>query len=285
MKKILLVLSLFLTLPLLAYKYDFSLCMVFRDEAPYLKEWIEFHRLLGVEHFYLYNNLSNDHYQEVLQSYIDDKIVELIDWPYPSENISEWDVVQISAYNDGFAKARSKTKWLAFLDCDEFLFPTQSDDLREFLKGYEKIPRIGGVCVNWVVYGTSGVMKIPENQLLIETLVLSSGSGSDHFKTIFRPKRAAFVSSPHFVTYKSGYYHCTPSNKPVHPPFVETDKIRINHYWTRDEWFLNNFKIPRRLKWGTSSEVCIDWAQHSNNVLDESIFRFIEPLRKRLRKQ
>ncbi len=33
-----------------------SLCAIFKDEADYLREWIEFHRIVGVEHFYLYNN-------------------------------------------------------------------------------------------------------------------------------------------------------------------------------------------------------------------------------------
>ena len=32
-----------------------SICAVYRDEGPYLREWIEFHRLVGVERFYLYD--------------------------------------------------------------------------------------------------------------------------------------------------------------------------------------------------------------------------------------
>ena len=33
-----------------------SVCAIYRDEAHYLAEWIEFHRLVGVERFFLYNN-------------------------------------------------------------------------------------------------------------------------------------------------------------------------------------------------------------------------------------
>ena len=33
-----------------------AICAIYRDEAPYLREWIEFHRLVGVEHFFLYDN-------------------------------------------------------------------------------------------------------------------------------------------------------------------------------------------------------------------------------------
>ena len=37
-------------------KYDVTLCAIFRNEALFLKEWIDYHRTIGIEHFYLYNN-------------------------------------------------------------------------------------------------------------------------------------------------------------------------------------------------------------------------------------
>ncbi len=41
-----------------------SIISLFRDEAPYLKEWIEFHRLIGVDQFHLVNNNSTDNYRK-----------------------------------------------------------------------------------------------------------------------------------------------------------------------------------------------------------------------------
>ena len=41
-------------------KYYFSICAIFKDESLSIKEWIEYHKLIGVEHFYLYNNNSTD---------------------------------------------------------------------------------------------------------------------------------------------------------------------------------------------------------------------------------
>jgi hypothetical protein len=257
--------------------------MIFQDEAPYLREWIEFHHLLGVEHFYLYNNLSQDNYKEVLKPYIDKRLVELIEWPYASNNVQEWDKIQVNAYNDALGRAKSKSKWLAILDSDEFLFPTTGDSLVQFLAKFDKVSGVGGICVSWVMYGTSGVEKIPEDKLLIETLVYSTGSGCDHYKSIVRPKRVSHICSPHFASYKKGYWHASPSNKPINPPYIEIEKARINHYWTRDEWYLNNFKIPRRLIWDTDLETCKLWAGTFNNVYDTSIFRFIEPLRARMK--
>src|ERR1700733_4250019 len=72
------------------FKYQLAICAIFRDEAPYLKEWIEFHKLVGVEHFYLYNNCSEDDYSAVLQTYIDQEEVELIQWPYLANSWENW---------------------------------------------------------------------------------------------------------------------------------------------------------------------------------------------------
>lgn len=35
-------------------KYNVSICAIFKNEAPYLKEWIEFNNIVGVNHFYMY---------------------------------------------------------------------------------------------------------------------------------------------------------------------------------------------------------------------------------------
>ncbi len=42
---------------------------------------------MGAKHFYLYNNLSQDNYLEVLQPYIESGDVELIEWPYRCQNL------------------------------------------------------------------------------------------------------------------------------------------------------------------------------------------------------
>jgi hypothetical protein len=54
-----------------------SLVSIFRDESKYLKEWIEFHLLVGIDYFHLVNNNSSDNYLDVLKEYIDVGIVTL----------------------------------------------------------------------------------------------------------------------------------------------------------------------------------------------------------------
>lgn len=53
-------------------KYYFSICAIFKDESLSIKEWIEYHKLIGVEHFYLYNNNSTDSSVSILQEYVEE---------------------------------------------------------------------------------------------------------------------------------------------------------------------------------------------------------------------
>lgn len=46
-------------------KYRISLCLIFNNEAPFLKEWLDYHIVVGIDHFYLYNNNSTDNYIDV----------------------------------------------------------------------------------------------------------------------------------------------------------------------------------------------------------------------------
>ena len=48
---------------------DFYLTIsaIMKNEGPYLKEWLEFHHMVGVEHFFLYDNNSDDKTREILE--------------------------------------------------------------------------------------------------------------------------------------------------------------------------------------------------------------------------
>mgnify|MGYP002522247983 CR=1 FL=1 len=43
-------------------KYRISICGIFKNESRFLKEWMEYYVMIGVDHFYMYNNNSEDDY-------------------------------------------------------------------------------------------------------------------------------------------------------------------------------------------------------------------------------
>lgn len=236
-------LFIFLHSACLSYQIELAVCGIFQNEGRFLKEWIEFHKLVGVQRFYLYNNNSTDNYNEILRPYVETGEVELFDWPESDRGLR----AQVSAYNDCLAKTKSTVKWVAFLDLDEFLYPIQEFKLTSILKEYEEF---GEVSVNWFMFGTSDVSKIPDDELMIEYLTKCDPKGNKHVKSIVRPDHVTRFSSPHFAQCLPNYVQVNPEKKGIKgfkffSPEISYDKIRINHYWTRDKYHLETIKIPR----------------------------------------
>ena len=267
------------------FKYKLSICAIFQDEAKYLPEWIEYHRMLGVQHFYLYNNNSHDNYKEVLNPYIKKRIVDLIDWPSPES--LDWTPYQVAAYNDCINKVKGATQWLAVIDIDEFIVPVKKDNLPSLLKDYEGA---GGLQIFWQFFGTSGIKSIPDNMTLIEALTYKAPKDSGwnyNCKTICQP-----LVVQEFLVHGARYHHPWFELFPhgtrggVHQP-INIDIVRIHHYWTRDEDYFLNQKVPRRERCeggAYSPERIQQIFQEFNQVQDTTILRFVPALRKRLGK-
>jgi hypothetical protein len=269
-------------LPVVA-NYNLSLCAIFQDEAPYLEEWIDYHKKIGVEHFWLYNNNSTDSYLEVLEPYIQEEVVTLIDW---FSDITENEFVhfcfhiQTEAYNDAIIRSRGITKWLALIDTDEFIVPLLENNLFLFLEKYYS--NASGLCVNWQTYGTSHIEKIENGESMLKQLVWKMQWDDElnrFHKSIVQPLHTSHCENPHQCIYFCNHYHIDPTYEQVIGPYssgVYIDNIRINHYWTRDEWFLHNVKIPRRIKWGVSAEDVLNRANQMNAEKDECILHLLD---------
>lgn len=141
-------------------KYNVVICGMFKNEAPFLKEWVEYHLLIGFEHFYLYNNNSDDNYKEVLNPYIERGIVTLNDWPYQQ--------AQIEGYKHFYDHYRNECNWFSYLDIDEFFCLKEEISIYEWLKKHGHYPVI---YINWLMFGTSGLMQHDYNKLVIEQYV------------------------------------------------------------------------------------------------------------------
>ena len=269
--------------------YELSICAIFQDEAPYFREWIEFHKLQGVRHFYLYNNNSEDHYLEVLQPYIASGEVTLTDWPYTHEygDHDRWIQIQTGAYMDCIKKYGTKTKWLAAIDIDEFLFCPNGEKLPEFLKKYKSF---GGLCVNWIKFGTSNLEDILPGFCLIECLIQCSIPDHNEnlfVKSIVQPSAVKACPSPHYFAYKKHKYAVDVNGQKINGMYSKhpwTDKIRINHYWTRTIKYFLEKKIGgrRERRPQFTIERILKMAESYNQIVDTAILRYVEPLREAL---
>lgn len=214
-----------------------AVCAIYRDEAPYLAEWVEFHRLMGVERFFLYDNGSVDDHLEVLAPHLDDGVVTIRSWQrYPGQN---------EAYEHCAAEHRDDARWVAFIDTDEFLFSPAGTPLPEVLRDYEQHV---AVAVNWAMFGSSGHERKPEGLVTENFLwrVRDDGPPNLLVKTIADPRFVQRCRNPHYLFYSDDRHAVDERFREV--PFARTqdvsfERLRINHYFTRsDEEFLHKLR-------------------------------------------
>lgn len=270
-------------------KGELAVCAIFKDEGKYLKEWIEYHRLVGVSHFYLYNNMSFDTYWLVLYPYVQQGIVELFDVPFDStqyfDGAATHNFVQVCCYNHAIKLAKNKSTWLAIIDSDEFICPVIDGTITKALQRYDYA---GSLTVYWQIYGTSHVWDINPGELMIEKLLLrESNSPNGLFKSIIRPKYAT-CEDPHW----SKISGVLPMVLPNHQHFTHTplfsslpvDIIRINHYSFRTDLFYETVKKPRKIQWGFNPTPEAERAMldYYNSVYDPVMLQFVPQLKKRM---
>jgi len=243
------------------HSWYLSVATVFKNEAPYLDEWLAFCLLEGVEHVILYDHCSTDNSRDVLKPWIERGFVELLDWPLPWKGGA-----QTKAFADALRRFRGRSRWLAFIDIDEYLFSPTGTKVSEVLKRYEAH---AGVVINWQCYGTSGHKRRPEG-LTIESYTRRARTGwarNCRVKTIVDPLLATEPYGAHLFEVLSGRSLVTEDFKRVrvfrsangrrhlrhlaawlpYMPFdpysirqhsprqVSVSNLRINHYVTRSE--------------------------------------------------
>ncbi len=257
-----------------------------------MKEWIEYHKLLGVEHFRLYNNDSTDNYKQVLAPYIESGDVTLVDWPTdlgsPGVKAGWVWFTQLPALTDAISYFKGVSKWLAIIDLDEFILPLHQNDLPSFLEEYESE---AGVLINWQNFGTSGIQDIPTGKLMIEVLTKRAKEKSSYnypVKSIVRPERVDITGKcwcPHTWAYVSGYGWILPNHKKWRFGEIDLSKARINHYVHRSERYFYEVKIPskERMEGKKLKKTYIThWNKSCNQVKDTEIFRFAPELREKV---
>lgn len=259
-----------------------SIVACFLNENDYLKEWLDFHILMGVNHFYLYNTgikeqyLPNGHkfyidkfvkedgYQmiteimesskyklilenptTILKPYIEKGIVTYIQW---NKSFDQADI-----YNHAYRTYGKTSFWMAFLDIDEFLYPNNpKEDLKMILNTYYQYPLIA---VHSLFFGSSG--NINKNNLpVIERFTFRADDKcpikgyNDLTKIIVQPKYIRKFKNAHTCYLINNIKGVNTNrekvkNKACLRPIYH-NVLRINHYHVKSrEEFMMRHAIGR----------------------------------------
>ena len=267
------------------FPYDLAIVAILKNEGHYLKEWLDYHLLAGVSHFYLYDNDSTDDYDEIIAPYVKAGLVT-------SKSISGKSA-QFAAYDDAVLNYRFQCRYMAFIDLDEFIFPKNTSatigaTLDELFNNF---PDAAGLAINWQLFGSNNLETADYNRGVLERFTRRAPvdwvipipnrdipGGNAQIKTIANPRRIAFFTSAHFPIYYEGNYSVNECGKVVasycNEP-VTAEKIALNHYnaKSREEFLI---KINRGRAGKASGYLNLDWFDmyNRNEVFDVGLLKY-----------
>lgn len=215
-----------------------DICCIARREEMTIVDWVEYHRRLGINHIYIFDNNDVDDFSMnlLLKPYIDIGYVSLF------TIFKGKQAKQIEAYNISIQEINKSglTNWTAFIDCDEYLvlngkYKTFSDFFNEV---EEKCPDIGVLYVNWICYTASkNILYEPRPVVERFTERLNDLKVNNHVKSIVKggchagfylPHNAKIIDGKKIYNMNFKEADCSPFQT-----FTEGQSLYINHYVTK----------------------------------------------------
>jgi len=251
--------------------YKTAVCTMIQNESRYIPEWIEYHRLLKVDHFFVYNDRSTDAIHDVLRPYIEKGIVTLMEWGPDNRTVDSslvwpdppFSVTQRYAIADCVYNKQYVADWIGVWDVDEFFYiaDKQFPDIPSLISGYVEPRGWTSVQIPATNFGPSKHSKRPDGLIIDNYRWRSDLIAFGHIAN----KTHGFSGKS---LYKSGcgraeVHHtafppagCTVGDWPE--MFETTDvlaepkyPIHLKHYWSKS--FEDYYE--KAVKWGMSNHL------------------------------
>lgn len=263
---------------------NLAIAAIYKNE-PDLIEWIEYHKLVGVERFYLYDNESNDNSKKLLKPYIDNG--EVI-YHYVKGRCK-----QLLVYQNAIYHYKNEVNWLAFIDLDEYIVPVEKNNINEILENYKDYPALG---INWVMFDSNNLVERPKSLAIEAYTQIQTDTHSRenrHIKSIVNPKKVIHVPNPHYCIYKNNELAVSENFETIGkcPDFDETNAItkthssniiRINHYHTKSQ---EDYCRKKQLGFADSNmkrPEIDEYLNFKDKKEDKIIFKYLPELKRRM---
>ncbi|MGD0109603.1 MAG: glycosyltransferase family 2 protein [Rhodopila sp.] len=209
-----------------------------QNRRPWIIEWIAFHLMVGFGKIIIYSHNSSDGTDEVVARLA-------ARYPIVGYRLGDVEKPQLAAYRHSWDNHGNSIDWMAFIDGDEFLFPTRANTVAGALASFDSTS-LSALAVYWKIYGSNGHVDDPGG-LLVEKFPRHSSDDHDdnrHVKSIvrggeridgytshvFQTQRGTFDENMREVVFgKTGYA----------PTYVH---FRINHYLCQSWEFFKKYK-------------------------------------------
>lgn len=274
------------------------ICMaaILRDEEPFLDEWLVYHKMIGIDHFFLYDDAPNLPLQELLQPHAN--YITVIPWYNMHDHYSGRNR-QTKAYMHAVTEYSAGFDWITFIDGDEFIVLRKHETIREFLADF---PDAVSISLRWHVFGHNGYYDDPPG-LITASLIRRKRLPDYNVKSITRPEAITYIKNAHSCELK--YSREVDANNNEHSMYDIyeglSDVAHINHYQCRSfkRWmqrtkrgdvtfdFLE--KVPDSDLWRLNEESCLKqfvatMAFDKNEMIDTYMQKYTAAILYRLMK-
>lgn len=265
------------------------LVAILANEEKFLDEWILYHKMIGINHFILYDDNPVYPLKDYLKPHKD--YLTIINWERKNENTPEFNN-QRTAYSNALESYISSYDWVLFLDADEFVVLREEISIHDFLS---KFPDAAAVSLNWYFFGHNGFLNDPEG-LITSSLFKRQSYPSKKVKTFTRVKMIHSIQNAHYCELIGGQR--ITANDGV---FGENTNVAyINHYHCRSffRWmkraergdaYYNKHNLSEENEWRLSKTGCFkEFIQRvstdHNEVEDRYMLRYNKALETRIKK-
>jgi hypothetical protein len=203
------------------------LAAILREEESFLDEWLVYHKMIGIDHFFLYDDAPGLPLQKLLQPHAD--YITVIPW-YNMHADRPGVNRQTKAYVHAVTEYGAGFNWITFIDGDEFIVLRKHETINEFLADF---PDAVSISLRWHVFGHNGYYDDPPG-LITASLIRRKRMPDYNVKSITRPEAIIDVQSAHTCVLKyAGWVDA--NNREYEREGYEgiSEVAHINHYQCR----------------------------------------------------
>ncbi len=256
-----------------------------RGEERSLVEWVEFHRLMGVEHFILYDNGNYDLSRKILAQQIAEGVVTLV--PFPDiyddrlrkrHGLWKMQSMQSLTYGDFLVRYRHNTTWALKIDLDEYVYPLKGsgyETIIDYLQEVDKNDAYMEIRVPSIRFGSCAHVEPPDDLVI--------ASYDMRYPTVDRSKsmgKTKYMLHRYYNTAHDYHYHICGKKR-----IFEDKVLMLNHYdlKSKKEYFRKKKINSKGYLAGKENEKRFELINSRCTTKDNlGIKRFLPTLRQRL---
>lgn len=213
-----------------AKKYKLAATHQFKNSGPHITEWLEWHMARGIEHFFLYDNNSDESDRQYTLPYEKKGIVTRVKWEYccqgPANNHA-----QRAQMNHALYKFGQVADWIVDIDNDEFI-SSSGQNIPDILAKVDPNVHIVGL--------QSRIMQPGCDSLVNKSFVENAGHavhmlGAVPVTSDCMPQvTSKFYPGKYFVrtlgAYRNGFVELSPHPEQQRPRPEFSNALHLNHF-------------------------------------------------------